>query len=402
MNMPRINQIKTFNRFLLGSTTRVNVLYGGAGSGKSVSVAQHILSKFLMEQDKRTLITRKTLPSLRITAWYEVVRMLRDWGIPVEINKSEFTLRFGDNEILAKSMDDPEKIKSAEFNYIWIEEATELSAEDYQQLDLRLRRVSKDGRKNQMFLTFNPIDQFHWAITDLVQGNRQDVAIHHSTYKDNKYLPKEYGDRLEQFAQQDENFYRIYTLGEPGVLKNIIYTNYVVDQEFPAIDKRFDTCYGLDFGYNNPSALVQVAIHDRVPYISEKIYQTNLTNADLIAKLNALDITPATPIYCDAAEPQRIEELRRAGFNARNADKSVADGIDHVKRHRLHINPESVNLIGEIRGYSYREDKDKRVLEEPVKFRDHCMDAMRYAIHTHLKESGGHIRATGRTIGAKT
>ena len=114
--MPVIQQIETFNEFLQGSKKRVNVVYGGAGSGKSVAVTQHLLGKFLREKNKRILITRKTLPSLRITAWYEMVRMLNAWQIPVNINKSEFTIRFGDNEILAKSMDKPEKIKSAEFN----------------------------------------------------------------------------------------------------------------------------------------------------------------------------------------------------------------------------------------------------------------------------------------------
>lgn len=372
MRMPRIKQIKTFDTFLKQSRARVNVVYGGAGSGKSFSVAQHLLSKFLLEKNKRILITRKTLPSLKITAWYEVVRMLRDWGIPVEINKAELTIKFGDNEILAKSLDDPEKIKSAEFNYIWIEEATELSKEDFIQLNLRLRRVTTPDIINQMFLTFNPIDQYHWCITNLVQGNNPETAIHHSTYKNNPFLSVEYIRELENLINQDENYYRIYTLGEPGVLRNIIYTNYFVDREWR---RGADTFYGLDFGFNNATALLRISLHDNEPYLQEIIYQSGLTNQQVIEKLGASGIQSSDPIYYDAAEPQRGEEIRKAGFNAKPAEKNIKDGIDFVKRHRLHIHPDSINLLGEIRGYKYKEDKNGRVYEDPVKFRDHCFVA---------------------------
>lgn len=382
MTMPRIKQIKTFDTFLKKSTARVNVVYGGAGSGKSFSVAQHILSKFLLERNKRILITRKTLPSLRITAWYEVVRMLKEWGIPVEINKAEFTIKFGDNEILAKSLDDPEKIKSAEFNYIWIEEATELSKEDFIQLNLRLRRVSEPGTINQMYLTFNPIDQYHWCITNLVQGNNPETAIHHSTYKDNPFLSAEYIRELENLINQDENYYRIYTLGEPGVLRNIIYTNYFVDREW-RLGK--DTFYGLDFGFNNPTALMRISLHDNEPYISEVLYKSGLTNQQVIEKLGQSGIQKSDPIYYDASEPQRGEEIRKAGYNAKPAEKNVIDGIDFVKRFRLHIHPDSTNILGEIRGYKYKEDKNGRVFEDPVKFRDHLMDALRYGLYTHRR-----------------
>ena len=390
--MPRIEQIETFDRFLRKSKKRVNVVYGGAGSGKSVSVAQHLLEKFLREDDKRFLITRKTLPSLRITAWSLLVNSLYKWGIPVDINKSEFMIRYGNNEILAKSMDDPEKIKSADFNYVWIEEATEINKDDFKQIDLRLRRDSKDGKVNQIYLTFNPIDQFHWLIEDLVYGTskdaykREDIAIHHSTYKDNPYLDSDYTKRLEDFVNQDENFYRIYTLGEPGVLENVIYKHYKIDN----YDQKAwnEVIYGLDFGFNNPSALVAIRVRDNELYLKELLYESNLTNADLIQRMKQLNLEKNAAIYADSAEPQRIQELKNAGFIVYPADKSVKDGIDAVKRNLLHIHPDSPNLIAEIRGYSYRKDKDGRVLEEPVKFKDHCMDAMRYAIHSWQKSRG--------------
>jgi len=356
-------------------------VYGGAGSGKSVATAQHIVYLLLTQPDIRILIIRKTLPALRITAYRLILDILYQMQVPFYLNKSELVIRFNNSEILFKGMDDPEKIKSYEANYVWCEEATEITKEDFLQLNLRMRRANAAGI-NQMFLTFNPIDAYHWLITDVVQGHRDDAAIHHSTYKDNiRFLSPEYISELENLINQDQNYYRIYALGEPGVLENVIYRNYEIVDDYPAAGDQY---FGLDFGFNNPSALVQVTERDQQIYIRELLYKSGLTNADLISILREI-LPDGALIYADAAEPARIQEIRNAGYNIHPADKSVLDGIDAVKRHRLFIHQDSQNLIAEIRGYSYRTDKNGRVLEEPVKFRDHAMDALRYAIHSHMK-----------------
>ena len=148
-----------------------------------------------------------------------------------------------------------------------------------------------------------------------------------------------------------------------------------------------ENIYGLDFGFNNPSALTECYVHDGVPYIKELIYESHLTNSDLIERMKGFGIKNQ-PIYCDAAEPQRIEELRKAGFNALPADKSVKDGIDYLKRFRLTLDPDSPNILSEIRGYSYRKKGDQ-VIDEPVKFRDHALDSARYCLFTDGKKTKG-------------
>ena len=372
----RPTRIGTFNRFFRDNRNkRINLLYGGAGSGKSFSIAQQLIQRFYKEKDIRILVVRKTLPSLRITAYRLILDLLREWHLPFDLNRSELIIRRGENEILFKSLDDPEKIKSYEGNYVWIEEATEVTYQDFMQLNLRTRR--KNPNINQIFLSFNPISRYHWLNTELIEKGRNDLAIHHSTYKNNIFLPPEYVAELESLNRQDENFYKIYTLGEFGELKNVIFSNYVVD-EFNYVD---DVFYGLDFGYNNPSALVECYIRDQRFFVRELLYQTKLTNNDLIQKLKSL-IRGSGRIYADAAEPARIEEISQAGFDIVAADKSVIDGIDYLKAHELHIFPDSSNLIDEIRAYKYKEDKDGIVKEEPVKFRDHLIDAMRYAFYS--------------------
>jgi phage terminase large subunit len=108
-----------------------------------------------------------------------------------------------------------------------------------------------------------------------------------------------------------------------------------------------------------------------------------MTNGDLIERIQGIIFNKSSCIYADSAEPDRIEEIKRAGFNILPADKSVKDGIDLMKRLQLKISKSSSNIIKEIRAYSWKKDKDKNVLDEPVKFKDHAMDAIRYAVFTH-------------------
>jgi phage terminase large subunit len=316
----------------------------------------------------------------------DCIRILQAWGAydRIEHNKNESFMLFGKNRIDFLGLDNPEKIKGAEYTHIWLEEATDFDLEDVRQLRLRLGR-NKANENARYIFTFNPIDAQHWTWTDLVQVEKPGRVVRLSTYRDNiRNLSPEWIADLLALAEQDENYYRIYALGEPGILQNVIYTNYrVADYPVPYPD-----CIGIDFGYNNATAIIGIKqLSDRLQ-VWEILYQSRMTNADLIEWLKAhatlWHITEQVPLYADAAEPNRIEELKRAGFAARAANKSVKDGIDFCKAQTLEIHSSAANLIREIRTYKYREDRSGRVYDEPVKFNDHAMDAMRYAAYSHF------------------
>ncbi len=364
------------------------VFYGGSGSGKSTSVAQILLTRFLDRSlpPVRMLFSRKWLSALKTTLLVDCIRILQAWGAydRIEHNKNESYMRFGQSRIDFLGLDNPEKIKGAEYNYIWLEEATDFDLEDVRQLRLRLGR-NKANENAKYIFTFNPIDAQHWTWTDLVQTEKPGRVVRLSTYKDNiRNLSPDWIADLLALAEQDENYYRIYALGEPGILQNVIYTKYRVgDYKIPPPD-----AVGVDFGYNNATAVIGLRqLSDRLQ-VWEILYQSRMTNADLIEWLTAhgdlWHLTEQVPLYADAAEPNRIEEIRRAGFNARPADKSVKDGIDFCKAQTLEIHSSAANLIREIRTYKYREDRSGRVYDEPVKFNDHAMDAMRYAAYSHF------------------
>ena len=377
----QVPRIETFDNFLENRKKRIMVLYGGAGGGKSFSLAQLFIRRLYEEDGIRMLVIRKTLPSLKITAYRLILDLLNQYELPFHLNKTEMVIKYDDSEILFRSLDNPEKIKSYEANYIWIEEATELAYEDFMQLLLRMRRQNYKYI-NQMYLSFNPVSPFLWTNTQLLNTNRKDLSVHHSSYLDNPFLSLEYIKQLEDLKDQDETMYRIYTLGEHAVLKNLIFTNWVLyTSPPPMFDKLI---YGLDFGFNHPTGLLQVGFKDGVIYAEEKIYQTHLTNQDVISLLGNY-IKGKSPIYADGAEPARIEEIKNAGFNIQPAIKSVMDGIDYVKRQKLQLAVSSTNLIKEVQSYKWLEDRNGNPTDHPLKFRDELVDALRYALYTdHL------------------
>ena len=134
---------------------------------------------------------------------------------------------------------------------------------------------------------------------------------------------------------------------------------------------------------------MQINYKDNNIYERELLYDVELTNGDLIARLPELIPNKNSYIFADCAEPARIEELRREGWNVRESDKSVVDGIDACKRCHIYIHPESSDDIKEIQGYKWKKDRNDITIDEPVKWMDHLQDARRYAHYTYTKHFTG-------------
>lgn len=360
---------------------------GGARSTKSYSLTQLLSERFLSCKKRKILILRKTLPSLKLSTYKVFKEIWKDWGVfPGRIREEKMTLDYyyGDNWLHFGSLDDPEKIKSTDWNDIWMEEANEFTYDDYSQLRLRMStEPSKGDPINQMFMSLNPVDENHWIKTKVVDVEEECIDIH-SSFLDNPFLPAAYIKLLKGLERTDPNKWKIYGLGEWGSLENIIYPNWTPVNRMPNEELIDETFYGLDFGFNAPSAMVKVQLVDMVPYEEQMLYESGLTNTDLIGRIKELKVSENDPIYCDNAEPDRIEEIRRAGFNAMPADKARPAGIDFCQSLTPNILKSSTDLIKEIRGYSWKQDKNMVVLDEPVKFNDHLMDARRYAYYSHI------------------
>ena len=362
---------------------------GGARSSKSYSIIQLLVERFFGIPGRQILMLRKTLPSLRKSTYKDCMGYIERLGLSgrIQEHKQEMTLDYGSSTIQFGALDDPSKIKSTQWNDIFMEEATEFTYEDFVILRTRLSAPIDKKIPNQLYLAFNPEDEYHWIKTKVIE-EMNDVQEIVSNYKFNPFLTPDYIKVLLDLEQQDPNFYGIYTLGEWGKLDNQIYSNWgKIDYWVVNPD---ETIFGVDFGFNNPSTLVKVAIKDMNAWVEELIYKPGLTNPEFISEVSKQltnDEKKRCYVFADSAEPDRIKEFEDAGFAIVAAEKDIHDGIDTVRRYKLNIMESSTNILKEIRSYSWKKDrKTERILDDPIKFNNHAMDALRYALHTYTKE----------------
>lgn len=361
---------------LKGSNKRIVINQGGTRSGKTYSTIQ-VLCEYCQKNENAGAVisvVRKTLPALKGSAYRDFLEILdkEGWYNESDHNKSEMYYKLFGNLIEFISVDQPQKIRGRKRNICFINEANELGWEDFFQLNIRTT--------DKIIIDYNPSDEYHW-IYDKLQS-REDADFFVSTYRDNPYLEKELIEEIERLQQADDNYWRVYGLGQRGISQETIYTHWNYG-DFP------DNCevvYGIDFGYNVPSAVIKIGFKEGGCYVQEMLYETKLTTNDLIERLKGLGIDRYDELFCDNAEPKTIEEMTRAGFNAKPAEKDVYAGIQKVKSMPLFVTNNSSNLIKEIKSYKWKLDKDGKIHpdEVPVKFNDHAMDAMRYGIFTKL------------------
>ncbi len=266
------------------------------------------------------------------------------------------------------SVDNSLKVRGPGRDILFLNEANIIDYEIFRQLLLRTKKC--------IFIDYNPADEFHWIYDKVL--TRPDCYFIKSTYKDNPFLPYEQVKEIESYKDTDENFWRIYGEGERGHSEGVIYTHW---QGYTG-NITGNIVYGLDFGYNNPTSCVRVTDKDQNLYAEEIIYQSHLTNQDLIAILKQ-KLPQGATIFADAAEPARIEEIRKAGFKCTAANKNVKEGIDFIKSRKLFIHAQSANMLKEIKSYKYM---DKNRVDEPLKLNDHSMDAMRYGAISFKKQ----------------
>ena len=342
---------------------------GGSRSSKTYSLCQMMIVYCLTTPGKMVSIVRKTFPILRGTVMRDFIEVMRELDLYEEKNhhKTEQIYHFPNgSQIEFFAADNEQKLRGRKRDVLWVNESNELNFEEFTQLNMRTA--------DKLIFDFNPSENFHW-LYDLI--SRPEAILIHSTYKDNPFLPESQVKEIENLIMYDESYYKIYALGEKGTGKTTIYTHWKHYEHLPEIK---ETYYGLDFGFNHPTALIEVNIIDNTCYVKEIIYKEGLTSTDLIKMMDELQISKKKEIACDTARPEIIEDLRRKGYNAKSAIKDVKDGIDSVKSSGLLIHKESINILKEISSYKWKVNGDI-LLDEPVKVYDDAMDAMRYAIH---------------------
>ena len=232
---------------------RYIVFYGGGSSGKSFFIAQWLTYRLLKPEKFNLLVVRQTGDTNRRSTFPLFKQVISQWnlGEHFKINESDMRIvcKLTGNEVAFIGLDDVEKVKSitfasGELTTEWVEEATETQEADINQLKVRLRGGKS---KKQMILSFNPVNINHWIKRHFIDSGLATVCF--STYKDNKFLTDDDRKALEDLKYTDEYTYRVYCLGEWGVLGKTVFDARAIQKRLETIKRPIKTGY-FDYKYD--------------------------------------------------------------------------------------------------------------------------------------------------------
>ena len=364
---------------LLRSNRRYRIHSGGSRSGKSWACCQYLA--YILQTTKEPLlidIIRKTLPSLRGSIMRDMIQILQETNIywEGEHNKAENTFTYKGSILSFISLDMSQKIRGRKRHIALLEEANELTEDDFRQVDIRT--------ENFLIFTFNPSDVKSW-LYELPEDQKDEWV---TTYRDNHFLSDNIKRQIESFKDKDEDFYRVFGEGQRAVFtKRQIYNNwkFIDYKDFPDTDEVY---LGIDFGYtNHPAAICEVRrVKDNL-YVHELCYRSGMTNADISNFIKEKGYKETFAVY-DSAEPKSGDELRMLEVNgniykaSKKGGGSVNAGISFLKEFNIHLSKESKNFEKEYYNYLWDELKDGTIVNKPIKDNDHLQDSLRYCAYT--------------------
>ncbi len=383
---------------LLDYTRRTEVYYGGAGSGKSVFIGQKLITK-ACKTVRKVLVIRKVGTTLKDSVFALIVEQLKKWKLYqyCNINQTTYTITLPNGSVfLFKGLDDSEKIKSiADITDIWVEEGTECTKDDFDQLDLRLRALVDDL---QIFISFNPVSKANWVYSMWFDPkaiyDAEATMILKTTYKDNRFLPAAYIKALEDKINTNPLYYKIYALGEFAVAEGLVLKNWEV-REFDHLELAalLEHRAGMDLGFTDPSAIMD-SLYDRenkTIYVFNEFYKRGCQLSDLSTALIDMALKKVK-VFVDSAEPRSREYFRNKGINAVPCIKgqdSVKAGLMFLQDHKIVVHPRCPNFIIELENFSYiKSKKTGEWTDETTHEWSHAIDALRYAysdIYTNKK-----------------
>lgn len=369
----QIQTSKTFED--INSEKRIVLLRGGSRSGKSYSAVQYLIVKGLEEEGSVISIVRKSFPSLRISALRDFRTIMNDLGLWEEDRwmATEKAYAFPNGSLIEfLSVDDAEKRKGTKRDYLFIDEANELNYEDFFQLFIRTT--------TKTILAFNPsFSKTHWIYTQVLIHPEAEEYI--STYRDNPFLDHRIAEEIERLKDISPSYYAVYGNAEFGMVEGLVFDNVTIVDELPEGSKLLG--YGFDAGYSNdPSSIVALYQSGDDMVYDEIVYMKGLlTNQLANFILAAYDNYGRSEVWIDSSEPRLRDEIFRYGINIKSVVKgkdSIMNGIDLMKQRRILVTKRSSNLINEFFSYSWKKDKDGKVLNEPEDINNHGVDACRY------------------------
>jgi phage terminase large subunit len=358
---------------VLALKRRTKIIQGGTAASKTYSILAVLINKAIQQPNLEISVVAESIPHLRRGALKDFLKILK-WTNRYndeQFNKSLLTYNFKNGSVFEFfSADDSSKLRGARRDILYINECNNVTFESYNELAIRT--------KKEVFLDFNPANEF-WVHTELKDEPDADFII--LTYKDNEALDNSIVEQIEKNRLKAEtsaywgNWWRVYGLGEIGMLEGVIFSNWKQINQLPS-DARL-VGIGLDFGYtNDPTSAIEIYNYNGTRILNELVYQTGMLNSDIAKRL-----PKNVPIYADSSEPKSIDEIRRYGITIKGVTKgkdSINYGIDVIQQQEYLVTSNSVNLIKELRAYCWDVDKAGARLNKPIDTNNHAIDALRY------------------------
>ena len=365
---------------------------GGTRSGKTFSIIQLLYLQCLGEERRNApptinSIVSESMPHLKRGAIRDFKTILQGEDIWSDEKWSETDkyYRFSNGSIIEFfSIDNAGKVYGSARDNLFINECQHIDYEIARQLFVRTR-----GR---IILDYNPTN--HFWVMDKIECKDNCIRVH-STYKDNGFLTPEQVREIED-NQDDKNWWKVFGEGKEGTLDGLIYDFEQIDHmppkdsDKPQAQKTAEELYadslqeiqGLDFGFtNDPTARVQVYADPKRKhaYIRERCYRTHMQNRHIIEDLKEDGVGRRVEIFADCAEPKSIQDIIDGGFNVIACDKDAPVKSDKLKFQiqwmqgwKFFVTKDSLNLIEELRNYTWAKDKDGNLLNQPIDKWNHC------------------------------
>ena len=366
-------KVTTSIRKILALKKRIKIIQGGTSAGKTFGILPILIDKAARQSGLEISVVAETIPHLRRGALKDFLKIMKWTGryIDTNYNKSLLRYEFANGSVIEFfSADDSSKLRGARRDVLYINECNNVTFESYNELAIRT--------KKEVYLDFNPANEF-WVHKELKDEPDADFII--LTYKDNEALDQSIVQQIEKNRLKAEtsaywaNWWRVYGLGEVGMLEGVIFSNWKTIDTIPSEAKLLGI--GLDFGYtNDPTAMIEIYSWNGQRIVNELVYQTGMLNSDIAKKL-----PKHVPVYADSSEPKSIDEIRRYGITIKGVTKgkdSINYGIDVMQRQEYLVTSQSINLIKELRSYCWDTDKTGTRLNKPAGGQDHGIDALRY------------------------
>lgn len=371
---------------------RIKVIRGGQGAGKTISILILLINHAASKPNREILVLSSELTKMRLTVIKDFVKLMRLIGIYDDNRFLAGTLYRFQNGSFIKfiGLDKSDVGKGLRSDVAYFNEVNKIDFESYRQVA---------SRAGQVYADYNPDAEFY-IDTDVV--GRDDCDFLQLTFQDNELLSESERNEILNYYNNGynkdgtvknkywANLWNVYGLGNIGNLQGVIFENWNEVDEIP--NNAEFVAYGMDWGFtNDPTTLVEVYRYNGELYVNELIYKTGLTNSDIIAKMNELNINKYVDIIADSAEPKSIEDIYRGGYRniypANKGADSIRNSIDTLQQFTINITKTSVNLIKEFRTWRWAVDKEGKQLGTPIDKDNHAIDALRYVALNKINKS---------------